>query len=62
LQQEVKKQCGEDWQMLINDIKSPTEYPSTISICRYFLRVTGQRKDNGQLITNVIVIESPMGC
>jgi hypothetical protein len=62
LQQEVKKQCGDDWQLLINNIKSLTEYPSSVSISRYFLRVTGQRKDNGQLITKIIVIESPMGC
>jgi len=62
LQQEVKEQCGDDWQLLINDIKSPTEYPSSVSISRYFLKVTGQRKDNGQLITKIIVIESPMGC
>lgn len=62
LQQEVRKQCGEDWQLLINDIKSPTEYPSSVSISRYFLKVTGIRKDNGQLISKIIVIESPMGC
>jgi hypothetical protein len=62
LQKEVRKQCGEDWQLLINDITSPTEYPSSVSISRYFLKVTGQRKDNGQLITKIIVIESPMGC
>jgi hypothetical protein len=62
LQQEVRKQCGEDWQLLINDIKSPTEYPSSVSISRYFLKVTGIRKDNGQLISKIIVIESTMGC
>ena len=62
LQQEVRKLCGEDWQLLINDIKSPTEYPSSVSISRYFLKVTGLRKDNGQLISKIIVIESPMGC
>ena len=62
LQQEVRKQCGEDWQLLINDIKAPTEYPSNVSISRYFLKVSGLRKDNGQLVSKIIVIDSPMGC
>lgn len=62
LKKEVKEQCGEDWYLLVNAISSPTDYPSNVNISRYFIKVTGLRKDNGQLISKIIVIESPMGC
>lgn len=62
LKQEVKEKCGDEWLKLIENIKTPTEYPSGVSISRYYLRITGQRKDNGQTVTKLIVIETPMGC
>ena len=62
LKQKVKEQCGDDWFKLVEKIKTPTEYPSDIGISRYYLRVTGQRKDNGQSVTKLIIIETPMGC
>ena len=62
LKQKVKEQCGDDWFKLVKKVKLPTEYPSGVSISRYYLRVTGQRKDNGQTVTKLIVIETPMGC
>ena len=62
LKQKVKEQYGDDWFKLIEKVKLPTEYPSGVSISRYYLRVTGQRKDNRQTVTKLIVIETPMGC
>ncbi|MBG6109479.1 hypothetical protein H4V97_002834 [Flavobacterium sp. CG_23.5] len=62
LKQKVKEQCGDEWLKLVEKVKTPTEYPSGVGISRYHLRVTGKRKDNGQTVTKLIVIETPMGC
>lgn len=62
LKQKVKEECGYEWFKLVEKVKTPTEYPSGVSISRYYLRVTGQRKDNGKTVTKLIVIEMPMGC
>jgi hypothetical protein len=61
LKKKVKEQCGNDWVKLIEKIKSPTDYPSGVSISRYFIRLTGKRKDNGSKVTKLIIIETPMG-
>ena len=62
LKQKVKEQCGEEWFKLVKKVKTPTEYPSGVGVSRYYLKVTGQRKDNGQTVTKLIIIETPMGC
>ncbi len=62
LKQTVKEKCSEGWLELIENIKKPTEYPSGVTISRYYLRVSGQRKNNGQTVTKLIIIEMPMGC
>lgn len=62
LKQKVKDQCGDEWLKLVEKVKTPTEYPSGVGISRYYLKVTGQRKDNGQTVTKFIIIETPMGC
>ena len=62
LKQKVKDQCGDEWLKLLEKVKTPTEYPSGVGISRYYLKVTGQRKDNGQTVTKFIIIETPMGC
>ena len=62
LREAVKEHCSEEWAELLQNAKKPTEYPSAVSISRYFLRVTGKRKDNGQTVTKMIIIETPMGC
>ena len=62
IQKQVKEQCGEGWFKLVENIKSPTEYPSGVGISRYFLKVTGYRKDNGELVQKLIVIQNAMGC
>lgn len=62
LRKGVKEHCGEKWLDFIKKIKSPTEYPSGVGVSRYFLRLTGQRKDNGQTVTKLIIFEVAMGC
>lgn len=62
LKQKVKEECGDNWFKLVEKVKLPTEYPSGVTISRYYLRVTGQRKDNGQTVTKLIIIKAPMGC
>jgi len=62
LKEAVRNKCSDGWYDLVKNIKSPNEYPSGVGISRYFLRIKGQRKDNGQSVTKLIKIESPMGC
>ena len=62
LKEIVKEQCGKEWYNLISKVKLPTDYPSAVGVSRYFLRLTGQRKDNGQTVTKLIIFEVSMGC
>lgn len=62
LKQHVKHQCGEEWLKLVERVELPTEYPSGVAISRYYLRITGQSKDNGKRVIKVIILETPMGC
>lgn len=62
LKRKVKEQCGEEWFKLLVKVKSPTEYPCAIGISRYFLRITGIRKESGKKVTKLIVFKTPMGC
>ena len=62
LREIAAENCGESWSELLENVKKPTEYPSAVGISRYFLRITGKRKDNGQTVTKMIIIETPMGC
>lgn len=62
LKEMVKKKCGSKYFKQISEIKSPTEYPSTVGISRYFLKLSGKRKDNGLIISKIIIILEPIGC
>lgn len=62
LKSEVKKECGEDWYNLVQKVKTPNDYPSSVTISRYILRLSGTEKKNGKTIVKIIIIESPMGC
>ena len=62
LREAVREHCSEDWVMLLDNATKPTEYPSAVAISRYFLRITGKRKVDGQMVTKIIIIETPMGC
>lgn len=62
LKKEVKNQCGEDWFQLVDSIKMPNDYPSGVSISRYYLKISGKRIDTNSIVTKIIVIEYQMGC
>ncbi|MBE9584684.1 hypothetical protein IM792_09525 [Mucilaginibacter sp. JRF] len=62
LKKAVEKHCGERWSNHIKNVKSPTDYPSAVSVSRYFLRITGQQKSSKKEIEKLIVIEILMGC
>ncbi len=62
LKEIVKKKCGSEYFKQISKIKSPTEYPSTVGISRYFLRISGKRIDNGMIIKKLIILLQPIGC
>ncbi|MEG4904457.1 hypothetical protein [Microcoleus sp. F10-A1] len=62
LKERVREQCGEEWYQLVKNIKSPYEYPSSVGISRYYLKVTGKQKTTGKTIKKTIIIELPMGC
>jgi len=62
LKQRVKVQCGDEWLKLVEKVKTSTEYPSRVGISRYYLKVSGRNKENGQTVTKLIIIETPLGC
>jgi hypothetical protein len=62
MKQKVKEQCGEEWFKLIEKVKTLTEYPSGVGISRFYIKITGQRKDNGKMVSKLIIIHTPMGC
>jgi hypothetical protein len=62
LRQQVKQQCGDEWAKPIANAKTLSERPINVGISRYYLRVTGTRKDNGQSLTKLIIVNMPMGC
>jgi hypothetical protein len=62
LKKEVETQCGEDWFQLVKNIKSITEYPSSVGISHYYIRITGEQQNKGIRVTKLIIIDNPMGC
>lgn len=62
LKEYVKKHCEETYLKLISTIKYPTEYPSAVTVSRYFLRINGKRKNSEKAVTKLIIIEVAMGC
>lgn len=62
LKKEAKKQCGTEYFNLLKNVKKQTEYPIGISVCRYYLKITGKRNDNGKAFTKLIIVSIPMGC
>jgi len=62
LKEEVKIRCGEKWFELVKNITSPTEYPSGVGISRYFLKITGVREKDNQLVEKLIILGNSMGC
>jgi len=62
LNQAVREHCGDNWLEYIQNIKSPHDHPSTVTISRIFLKINGRQKDTGKIVTRLIIIEMPMGC
>jgi hypothetical protein len=62
LKEKVREACGEEWAQHVAKINTLTDYPSSVGISRYFLKITGQHKDTGQLVTKLIILVNPMGC
>jgi hypothetical protein len=56
----VKEQCP-GWEELVRTIKTPNDYPSSVGVSRYFLRISGTDKA-GKQVTRVITFNVPMGC
>lgn len=49
LKEKVREDYGYEWYKLVSNISSPTQFPSIVEIGRYFIRITGKRKDSEQL-------------
>jgi hypothetical protein len=62
LKEKVKTECGDEMYKLISKNKKIIENNSEVGISRYFLKIRGKHKDNGKIITKIIIIETPMGC
>ena len=62
LKQKVKDHCGNEYLILVENVKTITDYPIDVSISRYYLKVTGQRKDNGETVSKLIILIPTMGC
>ncbi len=62
LKQAVAKHCGVAWSNRIENVNSPTDYPSAVGVSHYFLRLTGKQKSSKKDIEKLIVIEILMGC
>jgi hypothetical protein len=62
LKKEVKRECGEEMYKLISKNKKVIENNCEVGISRYFLRIKGKNKENGQIVTKLIIIETSMGC
>lgn len=58
----AKKHCGDEWSEQIKALSTPNDYPSGVSISRYFLKISGKRMDNGKSVQKLIIVVSPMGC
>lgn len=62
LKSHVKANYNKEWYDLISGISSIRDYPSSIGISRYFIRISGIDKDTQVLVTKILIFENPMGC
>lgn len=56
----VEKHCV-GWGEIAKTIKSINEYPSAVSVSRYFLRISG-KDETGNKVTRILTFNVPMGC
>jgi hypothetical protein len=62
LKNHVKANYDKEWHDLISGISSIRDYPSSVGISRYFIRISGIDKDTKALVTKMLIFENPMGC
>lgn len=62
LKLKVKNFYGDEWYYLMSEIKTLEDIQNYLDINRYLLRISGKRKDNGQKVTKIIIVEYSMGC
>jgi hypothetical protein len=58
----VAKHCDKRWVDHAKKAKSPNDYPCSVSISKYFIKVKAIRKATGEKFESVITIVMPMGC
>lgn len=58
---EAVKQSCPGWEEHAQSIKSPNDYPGSVGVSKYFLKISGIAK-SGKLITRILILNVPMGC
>ena len=58
----VKTNYDKEWYDLISKIKSIYDYPSSVGISKYFIRISGIDKKSKALVSKILIFENPMGC
>jgi hypothetical protein len=58
----TKKHCGSGWADHIKNIKSIHDYPCSVGISKYLLKVIATDNSSGRKIEKTIWILIPMGC
>jgi len=62
LKQHIKTNYDKEWYDLISNIKTIYEYPSSVGISRYYIRISGIEKSSKEFISKILIFENPMGC
>jgi hypothetical protein len=62
LSEEAEKECGQRWADLAKKAKSPSEYPCTVTVSRFFIKIKATKTLTGEKFEKVITIVMPMGC
>jgi hypothetical protein len=62
LKEAVENYCGPEWKKLIENIKSPNEYPSGVGTSRIFIKIELHDKSSNITIEKLLIFEILMGC
>jgi hypothetical protein len=62
LKSHVKTNYDKDWHDLISNIKTIYDYPSSVGISRYYIRISGFDKNSKEFVSKMLIFENPMGC
>lgn len=58
----VRFHCGEEWADQAKNAKSPSDYPSGVSMSRIYFKIEFQNEKTGTISSKIIAFEIPMGC